>query len=108
MTKDQGALAGVSSTTVDGAKDEMEFLGFLPERSSVVAHDFFGCNNHSQPVLGLPCFLLAGADLAAEFLLRHSFIGLTIVCANGCSRADQMIDKRQGNDVLRNPLSKRD
>ena len=54
--------------SVYGRKDEVELLGFLPQRTRILFHDLLSRGNHSQPVFRFP-----GSFLQVPILKRNSF-----------------------------------
>jgi hypothetical protein len=93
--------------TVDGRKDEQEFVGFLPYDSCGFGLGRTGLCYHTQPVFGLLRLLLAGAYLVHELLSRYRLISLSIIGPNAGSGTNDLADQRLGDAVFGQAAAKR-
>src|SRR5437867_10857448 len=89
-------------------EDQMQFLCFKPERSSL-RFQFRHCpNNHPKKMLGLACFLPASSDAFQKFLFGNCVIGFDVISANTSAGSNELSDNSIGYRILWNRLRKID
>src|SRR5213595_2606560 len=73
-------------------EDQMQFLCFKPERSSLWFQLRQCSNNHPKKMLGFTRFLPTGSDAFQKVLFRDRVVGFDIVSANTGAGSNELTD----------------
>src|SRR6266513_1737845 len=89
-------------------EDQMQFLCFKPERSSLRLQ-FRDCpNDHPKKMLAFARFLPASSDAFQKFLFGNCVVRFDVVSANTSAGPNELSDKSIGYRILWNRLRKID
>src|SRR5437899_3294718 len=81
-------------------EDQMQFLCFKPERSSLRFQFRHRPNNHPKKMLGFARFLPASSDDFQKFLFGNCVVGFDIVSANTSAGSNELSDDSIGYRIL--------
>src|SRR6266481_4666571 len=89
-------------------EDQMQFLCFKPERSSLRFQFGHRPNNHPKKMLGFARFFPASSDAFQKFLFGNCVVGFDIVSADTSTGSDELTDNSISYGILWNRLRKID
>src|SRR5438128_12591373 len=81
-------------------EDQMQFLCFKPERSSLWFQSWHRPNNHPKKMLGFARFLPASSNAFQKFLFGNCVVGFDVVSANTSASSNELSDNSISYRIL--------